>query len=255
MAGLGPAIHGFAASIRERRGWPASAGHDDEGRIVHVESQSLRRLVAAGNLAPAREIGGAGGNTRRCGHGFKRHHIGIEKSNAPEAAQPHDLNGKRALPGQSLESARTSLQAADETRAVRNSARISTRRTNGGPQRATEVGFHALRAKRNFYSSPWPSVALHSSSVLKTLRSRRRNSRRGPSRRVNQRFRSPAGPIQAIALRALPSPIDAAEDDHDGRGHDYAGTRGSLLNLSLSASAFRTPTAKQVSAIPTKSSL
>jgi hypothetical protein len=28
MAGLGPAIHVFAASIKERRGWPACAGHD-----------------------------------------------------------------------------------------------------------------------------------------------------------------------------------------------------------------------------------
>ena len=31
MAGLGPAIHVFAARIKERRGWPAFAGHDDGG--------------------------------------------------------------------------------------------------------------------------------------------------------------------------------------------------------------------------------
>ena len=29
MAGLGPAIHVFAVGIKERRGWPAFAGHDD----------------------------------------------------------------------------------------------------------------------------------------------------------------------------------------------------------------------------------
>jgi hypothetical protein len=29
MAGLGPAIHVFADRNRQRRGWPACAGHDD----------------------------------------------------------------------------------------------------------------------------------------------------------------------------------------------------------------------------------
>jgi hypothetical protein len=32
MAGLGPAIDVFAASIKQRRRWPAFAGHDDEGQ-------------------------------------------------------------------------------------------------------------------------------------------------------------------------------------------------------------------------------
>jgi hypothetical protein len=34
MAGLGPAIHVFAAAIKERRGWPAFAGHDDWGAVI-----------------------------------------------------------------------------------------------------------------------------------------------------------------------------------------------------------------------------
>jgi hypothetical protein len=51
--GSGPAIHVFAAYIKERRGWPAHvvgldptiAGHDDDDRLRARESQSLRHLV------------------------------------------------------------------------------------------------------------------------------------------------------------------------------------------------------------------
>src|SRR5271167_1315596 len=47
MAGLGPAIHVFAAGIKERRGWPAFAGHDDGGAVsAPVEAIIPQRILA-----------------------------------------------------------------------------------------------------------------------------------------------------------------------------------------------------------------
>src|SRR5271169_3091048 len=65
MAGLGPAIHVFAAGIKERRGWPAFAGHDDGGavpapveaiipqRILSESAQPGSRLILMAGLGPA----------------------------------------------------------------------------------------------------------------------------------------------------------------------------------------------------------
>src|SRR6266480_1655773 len=50
MAGLGPAIHVFAADDTERRGWPACAGHDG-GKVHRSWSAGLGMRVWKGTAA------------------------------------------------------------------------------------------------------------------------------------------------------------------------------------------------------------
>ena len=52
MAGLGPAIHVFAACIKKRGGWPAFADHDG-GRAGHgpIEAFVLRQALTAAGVA------------------------------------------------------------------------------------------------------------------------------------------------------------------------------------------------------------
>jgi hypothetical protein len=101
-------------------------------------------------------------------------------------------------PGQSLESAAT-LLLTTEACAVRDPGRISTRRKNGERRTSTEQAFKALRAKRNLHSTPWFSVVLPASFVLRTLRTSHLHGRRDIAATVNQ-FRSQAHAIQAIVL-------------------------------------------------------
>src|SRR5271157_5197478 len=55
MAGLGPAIHVFAGGMKERRGWPAFAGHDDRGAATApVEAFIPRRALRCGASASDR---------------------------------------------------------------------------------------------------------------------------------------------------------------------------------------------------------
>ncbi len=66
MAGLGPAIHVFADCGNTRRGWPACAGHDDEGGAWVIVGEigykpvlpQVRQLRRAGTLGeePMRRI-------------------------------------------------------------------------------------------------------------------------------------------------------------------------------------------------------
>ena len=52
MAGLGPAIHVFAASTKRRRGWPAFAGHDDTSATV----AHLKHGFCAESVMPVRHV-------------------------------------------------------------------------------------------------------------------------------------------------------------------------------------------------------
>jgi hypothetical protein len=110
------------------------------------------------------------------------------------------------------------LRTTGETSAVRNPGRISARRKQGGPRSK------ALRAKRNLPSTPWSSVVLPASSVLKTLRTSHLHGRRDARPRVNRSDRTPTQ-FKRLSwgrpLQAASSPCEFSAYAVEPRGNEH----------------------------------
>jgi hypothetical protein len=134
---------------------------------------------------------------KRCRNPIRTGHASAEPLTAQQAGRTRESIG--VSPGQSLKSAATLLPTTEAACAVHDQGRISIRRKNGGRRGTTEQEFKTLRAKRNLHSTPWFSVVLPASSVLRTLRTSHLNRPRDIRATVNQ-FRSHDDAIQAIVL-------------------------------------------------------